>query len=556
MGDDYTFGTARWDKHAWIPLEREDEPFRLIFGHPLHHDETADPNRGEYVSFAPFRHFLSVAPTRTGKGTSLIIPNLLNYAGPCIVIDPKGENAWITAKYRREELGQRVVILDPWNEVNRRYGDLVGEQEKIFRYNPLSILDPKSAHYADDLAYIADALIINQGKDPHWDDSARELVAGLIAFCVETYGDKATLPMVRLLLSKPADEVAGLAAEAQKLGFESVAARKLGRFARDNKETASIISTALTQTAFLDSMTLGENLSASDFSFDELTANYGTTIYLVLPVDKLQTYGRWLRLLVSIGIRTIARNTKKLRLPILFFLDEFGTIGRLSAVAQAYGLMAGLQMCIWAFVQDFVQLRRDYPDDWETFIGNSQAVSACGLMDQMTCRYISDMLGRRTLERISQATAEQRQGGFFKPGDPDYMSMQDQLYSRELMQASELRRFPPPYGIVIRRGGAPVQVHQINYHEDKKFFARARPNPLFPESMKRHAAILAEADAQKKEKACPDFPAAVKLLEDRGIKVAKQGLLKKTVAATFPNGETKTFDTESLFVSWVRDNEL
>jgi type IV secretion system protein VirD4 len=67
------------------------------------------------------RHLLSVAPTRSGKGVSLIIPNLLNYMGSIIVIDPKGENAYLTAK-RRRELGQKTYILDPWGEVNRRYG--------------------------------------------------------------------------------------------------------------------------------------------------------------------------------------------------------------------------------------------------------------------------------------------------------------------------------------------------------------------------------------------------------------------------------------------------
>lgn len=55
------------------------------------------------------------------------------------------------------------------------------------------------------------------------------------------------------------------------------------------------------------------------------------------------------------------------RVAMKFLLDEFGTIGRLSAIAQAYGLMSGLQMCIWAFIQDLVQLRRDYSQDWESF---------------------------------------------------------------------------------------------------------------------------------------------------------------------------------------------
>ena len=306
----------------------------------------------------PSKHLLSVAPTRSGKGVSLIIPNLLLYWGSAVIIDPKGENAWITAEYRRK-MGQKTFILDPWDEVNRRYGDLAGEKETVARFNPLSILNPESAHYAEDLASLADALIINQGKDPHWDDSARELVAGLMAYLVEQpeYRKIATLKAMRILLSKPVAEISAIAEKALTFGPDSIAARKLGRFAIDSRETASIISTALTQTAFLDSVTLTENLRESDFSFDDLI-NGQATIYLVLPVDKLQTYGRWLRLMVSIGIRTVARNVKQLPLPVLFMLDEFGTIGRLNAVSQAYGLMAGLQMMIWAFVQDLVQLKR------------------------------------------------------------------------------------------------------------------------------------------------------------------------------------------------------
>lgn len=263
-----THGSARFEEFGLLPadeLEKNEIWKAVFFGHCVYE------GKKHYKAAQPKRHFLTVAPTRSGKGVSVIIPNLLRYRGNCIVIDPKGENAWLTAKYRREVMKQKTIILDPWGEVNRRYGAAAGELETVARFNPLSILDPASEHYADDIAYIADALIISQGKDPHWDDSARELVAGLIAYCVESFGDAASLPMVRLLLSKPADEVAGVALDAQKFGHESVAARKLGRFARDSKEVASIVSTALTQTAFLDSAQLGESLSHSDFEIEDIT---------------------------------------------------------------------------------------------------------------------------------------------------------------------------------------------------------------------------------------------------------------------------------------------
>lgn len=524
--------------------------------------ETRERLENRFFGRPPDRHFISVAPTRSGKGVSLIIPNLLLYEGSCIVIDPKGENAWITAEYRRKGLGQKTIILDPWGEVNRRYGEKAGELETVSGFNPLSILDPASEHYADDIAYLSDALIINQGKDPHWDDSARELVAGLIAYVKEhpNYREEASLRLVRLLLTKPTADICALAEDARRLGPESVAARKLGRFVVDSKEIASIISTALTQTAFLDSNTLAQNLEASDFSFDDLI-NGLATIYLVLPVDKLQTYGRWLRLMVSIGIRTIARNVRQRRVPVLFVLDEFGTIGKLSAVEQAYGLMAGLQMVLWAFVQDLVQLKRDYPDSWETFIGNSEAVTFMSAMDQFTARYASELLGTTTVERISVETAKAREDGFFLAGDPNYMQMSDQEFARALLQPAEVRS--SQHGIAIGRH-LPVLFEPLPYHKDPFFLVRARPDPHFPEMAQAKSNILADQERKRQEerarqietvvlKVLPDIVAAQTAIEKQdGYRIKTKGLLSVSLTV-LAYGKEQTFSNSDELLAYARE---
>lgn len=524
---DPLLGSARFIKQNLCYASHLDQYPMLGFG-------TLEDN-GETVFSSSFikRHFMTIASTRGGKGVALIVPTLLRYRASCIVIDPKGENAWITAKYRRETFGHKTIILDPWGEVNRRYGDFVGEQEQIATFNPLSVLDPASEHYADDVAYIADALIINEGKDPHWDNSARELVAGLISFCVESFGEAASLPMVRLLLSKPLEEISGIAAEAQKFGPESVSARKLGRFVVDSKEVGSIVSTALTQTAFLDSATLSENLAQSSFSFEDLINGFAT-IYLVLPVDKLYTYGRWFRLMVSLGIRTVARNNKKLPAPVLFLLDEFGTIGKLSAVAQAFGLMAGLQLCLWAFVQDLNQLKRDYPDEWETFIANCEVLTAFDVMDQFTAKYLSEMLGTTTVERISKATAAEREGGFFKGADPSYTKMTDQVFARDLMQPNEIRQSKK--AILISRLGNTL-IDLAPYYKDISLLARARELPFFPLTDEQREAIKAEMQkqAEEKEKAAfdevckilPDIKAALSWFTSSGRTFWRCGMLKR-----------------------------
>ncbi|HBM90464.1 MAG TPA: hypothetical protein DD400_01090 [Rhodospirillaceae bacterium] len=480
-------GSAEFSEHEGFSFNAVSCGKNIVFGRSRYGARL-------FHAFPTKKHFLSVAPTRSGKGACLIIPNLLFYIGSTIVIDPKGENAFITAE-RRRALGQKTHILDPWGETNRRYGAQCGVVEDVATFNPLSILDPDSKHFSEDIVYISDALIINQGKDPHWDNSARELVAGLIAYAVIKQKSLASLSYVRTLLTGPREQLAAIATESQKWGYDNVACRKLGRFTdAKNKEISSIISTALTQLAFLDSKTLSDNLEESSFSFEELVDGTAT-IYLVLPVDKLQTFGRWLRIMISIGIRTVARNTKKLPAPVLFVLDEFGTIGKLSAVSQAVGLMAGLQMCIWVFVQDFIQLKRDYPDEWETFIANSECVSAFNIMDQFTAEHISRMLGSRTVERISQATEEEREGGFLRRANPDYMKMTDQEFSRALLHPDEIRRLRADLGLIIPNAD-PATFTKIYYFDHAYLFQLCRPDPYFTDP---NLLIIAETNADREQ---------------------------------------------------------
>jgi type IV secretion system protein VirD4 len=443
----------------------------------------------------PRQHMISVAPTRSGKGVSLIIPNLLTYGGSVLAVDPKGENAWVTAAFRRNVLKQKTYILDPWHEVNRRYGAMVGIEESFASFNPLSILKPGSDDFLEDLAYLADALIITEGsRDPYWDDTARELWAGLMAYVVEhpSFKDRASLSLARQLLMKSTEEFGRTIDAAVELGSGSVAALKLAQFQNPEESRAltSVISAARTQTAFLDSDVLNRSMDRSDFGFEELCGG-NTTVYLVLPPDKLKTYARWLRLMVSVGIRAVVHgggSSSSHGLPALFMLDEFGTIGKLDAVAQAYGLMAGLGMIMWAFVQDFNQLKRDYPEHWETFIGNSQAVTCFGVMDNFTADYVSKFLGTQTIQETQVQTSVGTSKAPAQMNAPIWASRTSHsastsysthTMSRPLLHPDEIRGLPGDVCILM---GAfpPIKSRRIVYHEDWWFLHRARADPHHP----------------------------------------------------------------------------
>lgn len=151
------------------------------------------------------RHICLVSGSRGGKGTSVIINNLCLYPGSVVVIDPKGENATITAARRGtgsehcEGMGQAVHVLDPFN---------VAQIPESYRscFNPLDTLDPTNSESIDEAGRIADALVvINQdSKDPFWDESARSMVKGLILHVLtdEQFEGRRNLVTIRELITR------------------------------------------------------------------------------------------------------------------------------------------------------------------------------------------------------------------------------------------------------------------------------------------------------------------------------------------------------------------
>src|SRR3546814_5535807 len=85
-----------------------------------------------------------MAPTRSGKGVGTIIPNLLTIDRSVICIDPKGENARVTARTRATK--GKVWCLDPFGVSG----------QPAARYNPLDRLDPESLDLAEDAMTLAD----------------------------------------------------------------------------------------------------------------------------------------------------------------------------------------------------------------------------------------------------------------------------------------------------------------------------------------------------------------------------------------------------------------
>ncbi len=449
-----TFGSAEW---ATLPYLLE-EGLVGEEGVRLGRFETADDDVP--LHYSGDRHLLTIAPTRSGKGTTAIIPNLLTYRGSVLVIDPKGENAMITAA-QRAAMGQSVHVVDPWNIVG---GD------RVARFNPLDWLALGDIDLTENAMLLADALIVPDGEgDKFWVEEAKALLQGLILYVAtdprET--ETRTLSRVRDLLL--------LDGEDMKLSFQRmldsdhhiVASTGARCVQKEERLLANVIASAQAQTHFLDSARLRENLAASDFRFEDLKAER-MTIYLVLPADRLKPFNRWLRLLIQQAITVNARNIDVTpEKPVLFILDELPALGQLTMVEQAYGLMAGFGMQLWGIAQDLGLLKKIYGEGgYETLISNSGAIQYFGSRDRLTAEYFSAMCGVTTVWNISNAIARAFGSGGGGSTSSTTSTQTTSEVQRKLAFPDELMRMAAGRQLVLVENHHPIMGHKRRWFDD------------------------------------------------------------------------------------------
>ncbi|HAT88123.1 MAG TPA: hypothetical protein DCS30_20640, partial [Rhizobiales bacterium] len=286
---------------AWKTFQGEDPCFD--YG-DLWLSRTPD---GKAVGLRDKSHVLLTCLTRYGKGTTFIIPNLLLWQGSTVVLDPKGENAIITARRRGHGscycggMGQRVRIFDPYNIVQR-------EDDKFLdlkvRFNPMDPIDPDDPESTDIAAIIADSMVVKGQQSDFWSEAARDLIESIILYVKvsDSIENKdRNLTKVRELL------LAGEVAMVEALGFDDnelptpfemmfmgmkrtkafggLVARAgqhwLEMYLKSERTFFSIVQTASTNTKFLDSAQIQEVVSCSDFELSEIKLDpKGSNIFL------------------------------------------------------------------------------------------------------------------------------------------------------------------------------------------------------------------------------------------------------------------------------------
>ncbi len=430
MATDRPLGTASWTHPADVIAQHRYTNGALWLGRSPTDEATP-------IGFGDDRHVLLTSGNRGGKGTTFIVPNLVLWPGSVVVVDPKGENATLTAARRGpgskycDGMGQQVHVLDPFKTAHV-------PEELRSRFNPLDAIDPTHPEAIDRAAMIAAAMMVmSEGEGRSWDENARTMLRGLILHVktAEQFEGKRNLLTVRRLLMHGDEETVNLLktagetdiASPHALLWESLRSSGMFRgivsgigatfgdmYATSPKQYWGVLEAAQRNTEFLDSEGIHECLSASNFSLSDLKTNpKGVSLYLSLPDRYRSTHSRWLRMMVDLTLSEMeaTRGQPACGHRVLMCLDEFAGLDRMKSIENAVAKVAGYGVKLLFVVQSLAQLKEVYKDNWETILANCGLKLFFGVEDYFTREYVSKFIGEeeviKTLNSASQSEGTQ-----------------------------------------------------------------------------------------------------------------------------------------------------
>lgn len=388
-----------------------------------------------------------------------------------------GSGAGKTRFYCKPNLMQAntsFVILDPKGEIVRDVGKLL--EAKGYEIKVLDLISMEKSHCYNPFVYLQNdndiqRLVTNlfksttpkgsQSNDPFWDTAASMLLLALVYYLhYEAPEDEQNFAMVMEMLRagsiededdprpSPLDQLFNELGEdypdhiALKYyrSYHSGSAKTLksiqitlaARLEKFNLESLA----SLTSTDELELGTLGEKKTAlfalipdNDTSFNFLVSILYTQLFQQLFYSADHIHGG------------------SLPIPVHFLMDEFANVSLPDDFDKILSVMRSRSVSVSIILQNLAQLKALFEKQWESIVGNCDEFLYLGGNEQSTHKYVSELLGKATIDTNTYGKSEGRSGSY---------STNYQISGRELLTPDEVRMLDNQYAILFIRGERPV----------------------------------------------------------------------------------------------------
>ena len=379
------------------------------------------------------------------------------------------------------------IVTDPKGEMLRAVGNLFLEEGYVLRV--FDLIDPSKSDCYNPFCYIRkdadvfkliDNFIKNttpkgaKANDPFWEKSETALDAALMLYLlheapVEDQNMETILYMIENGGAKEEDDdyqsPLDLLFEAlEEEQPDHIAVRQYHIFKQAAGKTAkSILVSAAVRLA---SFTLPEiqRITASDDMELGKLGERKQAIFCIIPDSNDASLNFLVGMLYTQAFQELYYQADKIHqgalpVPVRLMFDEFANVALPDGYARLQATMRSRNIMSTIILQNISQLKALFKDEWESIVGNADSFVYLGGNEQSTHKYISELLGKETIDTRTSSQSKGRNGSF---------SQNFQQTGRELMTPDEVRRLDNKNALVLIRGEKPVM--------DEKYDILKHPN--------------------------------------------------------------------------------
>lgn len=392
---------------------------------------------------------LVVGGSGAGKTRFYAKPNIMQANTSFVVLDPKGEILRDTGNLLREK-GYKVRVLDLIN------------MERSDRYNPFRyIVSDNDVQRLVTNLFKSTTPKGSQSNDPFWDTAASMLLLSLIFYLkYEAPPEEQNFPMVMELLragdideeneaeGSVLDEVFAIL-EAENPGHIALKYYKAYR----SGSAKTLKSIQITLAARLEKFNLESvsTLTSSDELQLETLGEEKTALFAIIP-DNDTSFNFLVSILYTQLFQQLfyvadSKYGGALPIHVHFLMDEFANVSLPDDFDKILSVMRSRGVSVSIILQNLAQLKALFEKQWESIVGNCDEFVYLGGNEQSTHKYVSELLGKETIDTNSYGRSDGMRGNF---------STNFQVSGRELLTADEVRMLDNKYAIVFIRGERPV----------------------------------------------------------------------------------------------------
>ena len=410
--------------------------------------------QGVSLGLDPKRHkrnlnVLVVGGSGAGKTRGYAKPNVMQANSSMVVLDPKGEIVRATG-HLLEEQGYEVRVLDLVN------------MERSHCYNPFSYLRTDN-----DVQRLSTNLFKSTtpknaaSQDPFWDTAAAMLHQALIFYLMDQAPpEEQNYTMLMELLRagevrEEDEEYCSILDELfDRLEMENPEHIAL-KYYRDYRagSAKTLKSIQITLASRLEKFNL-EGLAALTATDELDLASLGEkkcALFAVIP-DNDTSYNFLVSILYTQVFQQLfwladSKYGGALPVPVHFIMDEFANVSLPDDFDKILSVMRSRGVSASIILQNLAQLKALFEKQWESIVGNCDTFLYLGGNEQSTHKYVSELLGKETIDTTSNTRSTGRSGNW---------TTNWQLAGRELLTPDEVRMLDNSKAVLFIRGERPV----------------------------------------------------------------------------------------------------